>query len=140
VELPAGVTPSAFGPRLQAHIAALAGVHRLSRRQVCDVVREMFGIPISLGAVDRTIGRMSAALADPWRELARAVREAEAVHAQQHQPLPGKAPRRRQPQRPERPPRADPPGGAGDGVREAAQARRAARGQAPPLASSLMHS
>lgn len=79
--LPAGVSPSAFGPRLQAHIAALAGVHRLSRRQVQDVVCEMFGIPISLGAVDRAIGRMSAALADPWRELAQAVREAEAVHA-----------------------------------------------------------
>lgn len=80
-ELPPGATASAFGPRLQAHIAALAGVHRLSRRQVCDVVIEMFGIPISLGAVDRTIMRMSAALADPWRELAQAVREAEAVHA-----------------------------------------------------------
>jgi transposase len=35
-ELPAGVTASAFGPRLQAHIAALAGIHRLSRRQVCE--------------------------------------------------------------------------------------------------------
>lgn len=80
-ELPAGVTASAFGPRLQAHIAALAGVHRLSRRQVRDVVEGMFGVPISLGAVDRTIMRMSAALADPWRELAEAVREAEAVHA-----------------------------------------------------------
>lgn len=80
-ELPAGVAASAFGPRLQAHIATLAGIHRLSRRQVCDVVTQMFGIPISLGAVDRTIMRMSAALADPWRELAAAVREAEAVHA-----------------------------------------------------------
>ena len=80
-ELPAGVTASAFGPRLQAHVATLAGIHRLSRRQVCDVVIEMFGIPISLGAVNRTIMRMSAALADPWRELAQAVREAEAVHA-----------------------------------------------------------
>jgi len=80
-ELPAGVSPSAFGPRLQAHIATLAGVYRLSRRQARDVAREMFGVPISLGAVDRSIMRMSAVLADPWRELAEAVREAEAVHA-----------------------------------------------------------
>ena len=80
-EFPAGVSPSAFGPRLQAHVGALAGVHRLSRRQVRDIVREMFGVPISLGAVDRSLMRMSAALADPWRELAEAVREAEAVHA-----------------------------------------------------------
>jgi len=48
-ELPAGVSGSAFGPRLEAHIGLLAGVYRLSRRQVCDVVREVFGCPISLG-------------------------------------------------------------------------------------------
>jgi len=76
-----GVSASAFGPRLEAHIAILAGVYRLSRRQVCDVVREVFGIPISLGAVDRTIMRMSAALADPWAELREAVRRAEVIRA-----------------------------------------------------------
>jgi len=78
---PAGVSQSAFGPRLEAHIAILAGVYRLSRRQVADVVREVFGCPISLGAVDKTIMRMSAALADPWAELRTAVRQAEVVHA-----------------------------------------------------------
>jgi transposase len=66
---------------LEAHIATLAGVFRLSRRQVADVVREIFGVEISLGAVDATIMRMSAALADPWAELREAVRRAEVVHA-----------------------------------------------------------
>ena len=79
--LPAGVSGSAFGPRLEAHIATLAGVFRLSRRQVAQVVGEVFGIEISVGAVDATIMRMSAVLADPWRGLAEAVREAEVVHA-----------------------------------------------------------
>jgi transposase len=80
-ELPAGVSGSAFGPRMEAHVATLAGVFRLSRRQVADTVREVFGCPISLGAVDRTIMRMSAVLADPWAELREAVRAAEVVHA-----------------------------------------------------------
>jgi len=80
-ELTAGVSGSAFGPRLEAHIATLAGVYRLSRRQVADVVSEIFGIQISLGAVDQTIMRMSAALADPWAELREAIRQAEVVHA-----------------------------------------------------------
>ncbi len=80
-ELPDGVTGSAFGPRLQAHIAVLAGVYRLSRRQVADVVREMFGCEISLGAVDAAIMRISCVLADPWTELRDAVRKADAVHA-----------------------------------------------------------
>lgn len=80
-ELPKGVSASAFGPKLEAHIATLAGVFRLSRRQVVEVVREIFGIEISVGAVDATIMRMSTALADPWERLREAVREAEVVHA-----------------------------------------------------------
>ena len=78
---PEGVSGSAFGPRMEAHIAVLAGVYRLSRRQVADVVREVFGCPISVGAVDNAIMRMSCVLADPWRELRDAVRRAQAVHA-----------------------------------------------------------
>lgn len=79
--LPAGVSGSAFGPKLEAHIATLAGVFRLSRRQVAEVIREMFHIDISVGAVDATIMRMSAVLADPWERLAEAIREAGVVHA-----------------------------------------------------------
>ena len=79
--LPDGVSGSAFGPRMEAHIAVLAGVYRLSRRQVADVIAEMFGCEISLGAVDASVMRMSAVLADPWRELRDAVRKASAVHA-----------------------------------------------------------
>ncbi|MCA1680544.1 MAG: IS66 family transposase [Actinobacteria bacterium] len=77
----AGVSASAFGPRMEAHIAVLAGVYRLSRQQVSDIVAEIFGCPISTGAVDKTIMRMSAVLADPWAELREAVRKAEIVHA-----------------------------------------------------------
>lgn len=80
-ELPAGVCTSAFGPRLQALIGILAGVYRLSRRQTQDVVREIFAISISLGAVDQAIIRMSRILADPWAELREAVQEAEVIHA-----------------------------------------------------------
>jgi transposase len=79
--LPDGVTGSAFGPRLEAHIATLAGVFRLSRRQVAEVVSQMFGIAISVGAVDATIMRMSAILADPWQRLRAYIQKAQQVHA-----------------------------------------------------------
>jgi transposase len=75
------ISASAFGPRLEAHIAVLAGVYRLSRRQIVELLVEMFGCPISVGAVDATIMRISGVLADPWRELRSAVRHAQAVHA-----------------------------------------------------------
>ncbi len=69
-----------YGPRLQAHIAMLAGVYRLSREQVRQIVTEVFGIPASKGTIDNTIMRVSAILADPWMELKDAIRQAEAVH------------------------------------------------------------
>ena len=78
-ELP-GPALSGYGPRLEAHIAMLAGVFRLSREQVRQVVVEVFGIPACKGTIDNTLRRISAILADPWVELREAVRKAEAVH------------------------------------------------------------
>jgi transposase len=80
-DLPVGVGWSPFAPRLEAHIATLAGVYRLSRRQVQAVVGEMFGVPISLGAVDAVIMRMSAILKDPWEQLRASIQAAQQVHA-----------------------------------------------------------
>lgn len=70
-----------FGPRIEAHIATFAGVYRLSRRQIRKVVCEALGIPISVGAVNAVIMRMSAVLADPWKVLHEAVKKASVVHA-----------------------------------------------------------
>jgi transposase len=80
-DLPQGASWSAFAPRLEAHIAVLAGVFRLSRRQVRQVVEEVFGCPISLGAVDAAIMRMSVILKDPWEALRTYVQKAQLVHA-----------------------------------------------------------
>ena len=78
-ELP-GPALSGYGPRLEAHIAMLAGVFRLSRDQVRQVIVEVFGIPSSKGTIDNTLARINAILADPWAELREAIRKAKAVH------------------------------------------------------------
>jgi len=80
-DLPAGVTWSAFAPRLEAHIATLAGVYRRSRRQVREVVWSVFQVPISVGAVDAVIMRISAILKDPWERLREYIQQAAIVHA-----------------------------------------------------------
>ena len=79
--LPDGVSVSAFGPRLHAHVAVLAGVHRLSREKIACLVGEAYGIELSTGAVDTILRRVSRVLHDPWRELHEAIKLAEAVHA-----------------------------------------------------------
>lgn len=80
-ELPPGVSGSAFGPRLHAHVAVLAGQCRLSREKICELLRECYGISVSVGALDAMIRRVSRVLHDPWRELHEAIKLAEAVHA-----------------------------------------------------------
>jgi transposase len=75
-----GAALSGYGPRLEAHIAMLAGVLRLSRDQVRQVVVEVFGVPASKGTIDNAIMRMSAILADPWQQLRDAIAKADAVH------------------------------------------------------------
>ena len=66
--LPEGVTPSGFGPRLHGLIALLTGRYRQSKRMVPELLDEVFGIPISLGAVSKCEARVSDALAAPYQE------------------------------------------------------------------------
>jgi transposase len=59
-----------YGPRFSALIAALAGMHRPSWRQVQDFCHAVFHIPISLGAVQKIIQRVSEAIAPHYDAIA----------------------------------------------------------------------
>jgi transposase len=50
-ELPEGVPKGVCGPRLQAALAYLTGVGRLTKRPIQVVMEDLFGIPISLGSI-----------------------------------------------------------------------------------------
>lgn len=50
-ELPEGVPTGSFGPTVIAVITLLLGVYGLSRRDVAELVRDLFGLPISVGGV-----------------------------------------------------------------------------------------
>src|SRR5450756_1708897 len=56
-ELPAGVPPGAFGPRLQAAVATLAVRNRVSRRDTTELLRELFGARLSAGSIDAIVQR-----------------------------------------------------------------------------------
>jgi transposase len=59
------VPSSAFGPRLSSAVCALTGNFQVSRRQVVVLLKELFGITMSLGSVSNIEGRMNEALAEP---------------------------------------------------------------------------
>ena len=61
--LPAGVPRRPFGPRLTAVVALLSGRYRLSRREVRQALRDLWGVRLSLGAVVHQERTQSAALA-----------------------------------------------------------------------------
>jgi transposase len=67
-ELPVDVPISGFGPRLTATASLLAGAYKLSKRDVQQVLADMFGIDVSLGGVSNMEGRVGEALAQPHEE------------------------------------------------------------------------
>jgi transposase len=79
-KLPDEVSASAFGPRLQAAVAALSVRNRISRRDVVELAEELFGARISTGTVDAILARASEALADPYEDLLTRVRGARALN------------------------------------------------------------
>ncbi len=79
-DLPAGVPRRPFGPRLTAVIALLSGRHRLSRREVKQLLQDLWKIKLSLGAVVRQEQAQSVALAPIVEEARTAIQQATVVN------------------------------------------------------------
>src|SRR4051812_11934977 len=79
-DLPVGVPRRPFGPRLTAVIVLLSGRYRLSRREVRQLLQDLWQVRVSLGAVVRQEQAQSAALAPVVEEAQAAVQQAEAVN------------------------------------------------------------
>src|ERR1019366_8505466 len=67
------IPASAFGPRLMALIALITGVYHLSRRKTTDLLWELCGVRLSLGALSMIEARVSDALepavAEAWKRV-----------------------------------------------------------------------
>ena len=78
--LPELIAGSPFGPRLQAAVVTLTARHRVSRRGIAELARDLFGVTICTGAVDAICQRASDALAGPHCLLRDWVLDQGAVH------------------------------------------------------------
>jgi transposase len=79
-ELPVGIGGQAFGPNLQAALVTLTARNRISRRGMIELARDLFGVSLSVGAVDAICQRASDALAGPHAQLHDWVLDQQAVH------------------------------------------------------------
>ncbi len=70
------VPKTAFGPRLMALVAMLTGIYHLSRRKTKDLLSDVLGVRISLGALSAVEARVSDAVApavdEAWAQVGRA--------------------------------------------------------------------
>lgn len=67
-ELPLDVPISGFGPRLTAMVSLFTGRYKVSKRDVQELLADLFGIDVSLGGVSNMEGHVSDALAQPCEE------------------------------------------------------------------------
>lgn len=77
---PIGVPIGSFGPYLQAVLAMLAGAYRLSKRQIQQMMSDLFGLSISTGMVCKLERQSAEALEAPYNELAVSVQQADVVN------------------------------------------------------------
>lgn len=63
--LPEGVPSRAFGPSVDAAVAVLLTVYRMSRRMVPEFLRDFFGLPMATGSVVKCQRAASEAIAKP---------------------------------------------------------------------------
>lgn len=80
-ELPPGVPPTAFGPRLQAVVALLSGRYRLSRREVVGLCGDLLGVTLCVGSVQHLCTATAAALQEPVAALEAALCTAPVAYA-----------------------------------------------------------
>lgn len=80
-DLPEGVPRGAFGPRLQAFVGLLTGAYRLSKRGAHELLRDAFGVKLSLGSVSECERAVSEALEAPYAEALAYAQEQPVKHA-----------------------------------------------------------
>ena len=80
-ELPDDVPRSNFGPELTALVALLTGVYRVGKRGVQQLLRDVFNVVMSLGAVSNCEKQVSEALAQPFKGAWAHVQRKAVAHA-----------------------------------------------------------
>ena len=79
--MPVGVPTRAFGPTVDAVVAVFMGVYRLTKRQVPELMRDLFGLHMSVGAILGCQESASAAIAEAVEDARSYVKEQPVKHA-----------------------------------------------------------
>jgi transposase len=80
-KLPEGVPASGYGARVVAIAAVLSGLYRMSERMCQTAFRDLFGIVMALGTVNRLRQEASQAIAEPVEKAAEYVKKQSMINS-----------------------------------------------------------
>jgi transposase len=79
-DLPLGVSPGGFGPRVPAIVTLCTGTYPLSKRTTQEVMADLFGLSMSLGTIPHLEQATGQAVADPVAEARTSIRAQPVAH------------------------------------------------------------
>lgn len=79
-KLPKGVTPDTFGPRVKSVIAALSGFYKNSKREIANIMKDIFNLNISVGSISNSEARVTLKCKEAYEEVEEEVRASEILH------------------------------------------------------------
>lgn len=79
-QLPAGVSKDLYGPVIKTIISSLTGFYKNSKREVLNILRDMFNLPISLGSISNNEHRVSTKCKSEYELLESALSYSKILH------------------------------------------------------------
>lgn len=79
-KLPEGVTSDTFGPRVKSVIAALSGFYKNSKREVANIINDIFNLNISVGSVSNSEARVAEKCGEAYEQVEQEVSESKILH------------------------------------------------------------
>lgn len=79
-KLPEGVTSDTFGPRVKSAIAALSGFYKNSKREIADIMKDIFNLNISIGSVSNSEGRVASKCKEAYEQVEEEVKASKVLH------------------------------------------------------------
>lgn len=79
-KLPEGVTPDTFGPRVKSVVASLSGFYKNSKREIANIMKDIFNMSISVGSVSNSEARVSSKCKEAYEQIEKEIKASEVLH------------------------------------------------------------
>lgn len=79
-KLPEGTTPDTFGPKVKSVIAALSGFYKNSKREVANIINDIFNLNISIGSVSNSEFRVASKCQEMYEKIEQEVSKSKILH------------------------------------------------------------